>query len=139
MIRCVFDTNAILSALLFSRSVPRQALRWALQHGAILMSIPLSEEMDDVLSRPRFDRYISRQERDEFLQALLDESELIEIVEPIRICRDSKDDKILELAVSGNAEYIVTGDADLLALNPFRGIAIIAPAEFLRVNTMRRK
>ena len=134
MIRCVFDTNALLSALLFNRSVPQQALLWALQHGVILMSITLSEELGDVLSRPRFDRYISRQERDEFLQALLDDSELVEIVEPIRICRDPKDDKILELAVSGNAEYIVTGDADLLALNPFRGIAIIAPAEFLRVN-----
>lgn len=105
----------------------------ALQHGVILMSITLSEELDDVLGRPRFDRYISRQERDEFLQALLDESELVEIVEPIRICRDPKDDKILELAVIGNTEYVVTGDADLLALNPFRGIAIIAPAEFLRV------
>ena len=134
MIRCVFDTNALLSALLFNRSVPRQALLWALQHGVILMSITLSEELGDVLSRPRFDRYISRQERDEFLQALLDESEVVEIVERIRICRDPKDYKILELAVSGNAEYIVTGDADLLTLNPFRGIAIVAPAEFLRAN-----
>ena len=134
MIRCAFDTNALLRALLFSRSVPRQALLWALQHGVILMSITLSEELGDVLGRPRFDRYLSRQERDEFLRALLDESELVEIVEPIRICRDPKDDKILELAVSGNAAYIVTGDADLLALNPFRAIAIISPAEFLRVN-----
>lgn len=48
----------------------------------------------------------------------------------IRACRDPKDDKFLELAVSGNADVIVTGDKDLLALHPFRGIAILTPLDF---------
>ena len=132
MLRCVFDTNAIVSALLFNDSIPRRALFLVLNHGKLLISTESSEELQDVLSRTRFDRYISREERDEFLRALVRESELVEIIEPVRICRDPKDDKILELAVNGNAAYLVTGDEDLLALNPFRGIEIVRPAEFLR-------
>jgi predicted nucleic acid-binding protein len=58
-------------------------------------------------------------------------SELIEIKESITICRDSKDDKFLELAISGNADFIITGDQDLLVLNPFRNIEVITANEFL--------
>ena len=47
------------------------------------------------------------------------------------MCRDPDDDKFLELAVSGNADYLVSGDDDLLALHPFREIPILRPAEFL--------
>jgi uncharacterized protein len=66
-----------------------------------------------------------------FLVGLLKETELIDTTEPIAICRDPKDDKFLELAIDGNADYIVTGDADLLVLHPFRGIQILKPKDFL--------
>lgn len=131
--RCVFDTNTVVSALLFPRSVPRQALSRALHVGTLLMSQAVSEELDDVLSRPRFERYVTRQERAAFLRDLLRMAISVPITEPVRACRDPKDDKILELAVNGNAGYIVTGDDDLLAMNPFRGTAIVRPAEFLTV------
>lgn len=52
-------------------------------------------------------------------------------LEQIEECRDPKDNKILEVAVEGKADVIVTGDKDLLVLHPFRGIPIIGPAEFL--------
>ena len=85
-----------------------------------------------MLSRDRFDRYVSRQERDEFLESLIEESDLIEITELVQACRDPQDDRVLELAINRNATYIVTGDADLLLLNPFRGLKIVTPAEFLK-------
>ena len=132
MTRSVFDTNTIVSALLFNDSVPGRAMIRALAQGTILISIALAQELQDVLNRHRFDRYVSRDERDEFLRALIREAELVEITESVEVCRDPKDDKILELAVSGNADWVVTGDNDLLILNPFRGVAIITPAEFLR-------
>ncbi len=131
--RCVFDTNAVVSALLFSRSVPRQALSRALHIGTLLMSQALSGELDEVLDRPRFDRYVTRQQRAAFLRNLLRMAMSVPITETVRACRDPKDDKILELAVNGNANYIITGDDDLLVMNPFRGIAIIGPAEFLEI------
>ena len=89
-------------------------------------------ELSDVLAREKFNRYVSVDYRDAFLESLIRESVLVEITESVRVCRDPKDDQILELAVSANATFIVTGDADLLALNPFRGVRIATPAEFLK-------
>jgi putative PIN family toxin of toxin-antitoxin system len=63
-----------------------------------------------------------------WLEDVLAAAELVPITERIAACRDPKDDKFLELAVNGHADLIVSGDADLLALNPFRGIPIITPA-----------
>lgn len=95
------------------------------------MSAALSDELNRILEQDRFDRYVSRGQREHFLELLVRESEHIEIFETIQVCRDPKDDRILELAVNGDATYIVTGDADLLVLNPFGGIEILRPVEFL--------
>ena len=59
-------------------------------------------------------------------------AELVGIAERITVCRDPKDNKFLELAVNGHADMIVSGDADLLALNPFREIPIVTPATFVQ-------
>ena len=109
MTRTVFDTDAIVSALLFNDSPRGRALIQALDTGTILVSAALSEELQDVLNRPRFDRYVTRDERDEFLMAFMREAELVEITEMVEACRDPMDDQILELAVSGDADCIVTG------------------------------
>ena len=113
--------------------MPRRAIELALIKGTILISTALSEEMNRVIVQDRFDRYVSRRQRERFLELLIRESEHIEIAESIQVCRDPKDDRVLELAVCGNAAYIVTGDADLLVLNPFRGIGVLRPADFLEL------
>ena len=94
---------------------------------------PLMRELHDVVSRPKFDRYVTPSERERFLGLLLRDAHLVEITETIRACRDPKDDRVLELAVCGRADWIVTGDADLLVLDPFRGIRIVKPTDFLGV------
>ena len=88
-------------------------------------------ELVDVLARPKFDRYISVEERQGFLLQIGNVAELVSIWRPIRACRDPRDDKFLELAVNGTADTILTGDADLLALHPFYKIDILTPAEWL--------
>ena len=135
MSRYVFDTNAIVSALLFNDSVPATAFSKALTEGTILASISLVEELRDVLARPRFDAYVSYPERIAFLQAFVAETELVTVNEAIQVCRDPKDDRVLEAAVNGQAEFIVTGDSDLLVHNPFRGIAILPPAQFIDLSS----
>lgn len=105
----------------------------ALSINTVLMSQELADELNDVLSRAGFDRYTDRENREEFLQDLVRQAESVEITVPVRACRDPNDDKILELATNGDADYIVTGDDDLLVMNPFRNIAIITPAEFLAI------
>ncbi len=131
MTRVVFDTSAIVSAALFNQSVPGRAFLRALGRATILVSDPLIRELADVLGRDKFAPYVSVEERDELIESLVRESRTIEISEFVRECRDPNDDQILEVAVNGRAEYIVTGDADLLSMDPFRGIRIVTPAEFL--------
>jgi len=132
-IRYVFDTNVIVSAVLFNTSVPGHAFARSLENGTILSSQSLVEELNDVLGREKFDHYVSSKEREKFLGSLIRESELVEITESIQACRDPKDNRFLELAVNGSASFIVTGDSDLLVLNPFRGIEIVTPAKLLEL------
>lgn len=134
MNRIVIDTNVIISAILFQNSNPAKAVNFANQFGKIILSETIFREMQNTLSRSKFDRYLSLDNRRQILSQLLLDSELIEITETITICRDSKDNKFLELAVSGNANFIITGDQDLLVLNPFRGIQIITVNEFLKLD-----
>lgn len=127
----VFDTSAIVSALLFEQSVPGRAFYAALEHGQILVSQEALEELRDVLSRRKFDRYLDQEDRDDFLAKLVREATLVEVSEEIHDCRDARDNKFLELAVAGHARCLVSGDNDLLVLSPFRGIPILTPARFL--------
>ncbi len=130
-IQTVFDTGVVVSAVLLPRSVPRQAFDAAAARGKLLVSEATVAELDDVLRRPKFNKYLSEQLRLEFLAALIQQAEEVAVTEVITACRDPKDNKFLELAVSGAATHIVTGDGDLLDLHPFRNIAVVTPQTFL--------
>lgn len=132
--RFVFDTNVILSAVLLPRSVPRQAFDKANREGALLVSDEVIDELNDVLRRDDFEKYVSEALRVEFLTAVLRDAELVQITETVEASRDPRDDKFLSLAMSGKADCIVSGDKDLLVLHPFREISIMLPAEFLKRN-----
>ncbi len=127
----VLDTNVIVSAVLSPRSVPRQAFDLAFLRGTVLVSDSILVELDNVLRRPKFERYISAERRLQFLAKFVEDAIIVEVMEVVTDCRDAKDNKFLELAVSGDAKCIVTGDADLLVLDPFRGISIITPQAFV--------
>lgn len=131
--RCVFDTNVLVSALLLSDSKPRQALDRALREGKVLLSFAALAELYEVLSKRKFRRYIDEIDIRSFLAALTRETQWVDVDAQITVCRDPDDNKFLELAVSGRATHIVTGDADLLVLNPLRGIQILPPHSFLEL------
>ncbi len=129
--RFVFDTSTVVSAVLFEQAKPSQALRRALKLGHVLSSLPTLTELAEVLDREKFDRYVTQEEREEFLEGFIDRTLEIEPVEEIQACRDPKDDKFLELAVAGEARCIVSSDNDLVEMQTFRGIPIMTPAAFL--------
>ena len=79
-------------------------------NGEVLLSLDLLEELNEVLGRKKFNKYVTHEEREEFLEALIERAVLIEIVENIQEWRDPKDDKVLELALNAEAQYIITGD-----------------------------
>jgi putative PIN family toxin of toxin-antitoxin system len=130
-IRAVIDTGVAISAVLLPRSVPRQAFDLAAGQGRLLVSAATVAELDDVFRRPKFNKYLREEERLEFLAALVREAEVVDVTAVITDCRDPKDNMFLELAVSGKASHILSGDADLLVLHPFREIAILTPQAFL--------
>jgi putative PIN family toxin of toxin-antitoxin system len=130
-LRCVFDTNVLVSALLKPQSKPRQALELAARRGKILLSFATLAELNEVLTRKWLRQFVSEEIVRSFLAGLTLDAELVDVDTRIVACRDPKDDKFLELGVSGKATYIVTGDSDLLTLNQFRGIQIISPNTFL--------
>lgn len=130
-LRIVIDANVAVSAVLLRQSTPRQALDSALANGKLLISSATITELDEVLRRPKFNRYIAELERLEFLAALVLAAEQVDIVERVAVCRDVRDDKYLELAINGQATHIISGDEDLLVQHPFRGIAVLTPQVFL--------
>ena len=131
--RCVFDTNVLVSALLLPNSKPRQSLDLALKKGKVLAGFAVLAEIYEVLNRKQFRRYVDEDDVRSFLAALTRETEYVDVDQSIKACRDPKDDKFLELAVSGRADYIISGDSDLLSLNPFRSVQIVPPHTFLKL------
>jgi uncharacterized protein len=133
--RLVIDANVIVSSVLSAQGKSRQAFDLAIATGIVLMSDDVFAELSEVLLRPKFDRYSNRTKREAFLDELLGLVEFVEITDQIDECRDVKDNKYLELAVSGAADLILTGDEDLLVLHPFRQISIVRIQTFL-LNTI---
>jgi uncharacterized protein len=130
--RIVVDSSALIRRLLFPACAPGLAVRKIVECAQLLVSEPSLIELADVLSRAKFDPYVSHAERRQFLRLLLGVAEMVPSTYRIQACRDPKDDMVLELAINGRADLLVTRDKNLLVLNPFRNIPIITPASYLR-------
>ena len=129
--RFVADTNVLVSRLVVRNSIPAQAVLHATSHGKLIVSTEILDELESVLSRPKFDVYLKLSERLAFFDILRLTALTIESVTPLAVCRDPKDDKFLALALTGQADFILSGDQDLLSLHPFRGIDILTPRQYL--------
>ncbi len=134
--RVVVDTNILVRALIRPQGTVGPVLLH-LRRGdyTLLYSDATLEELIDVLNRPRIrDKYgLSEVDIRTVVALILMRGEYIVPRETIHACRDPHDNKFLEVAVSGQADVIVSGDEDLLVLSPFRGIPIISPREFLDI------
>lgn len=131
--RIVVDTNVLASRLLVPRSVPAGAVRRVVGRGTLLASEETMVEFARVLARPKFDAYVTVDERQRFLRLLGGLVEMVPILHRVQVCRDPKDDKFLEVAVNGEAGVIGSGDPDLVNMASFRGIPIVTPAAYLAV------
>ena len=129
--RVVFDTNVLISAALLPQRAPRAALDAVRTASDVLLfSDETFQELRTRILRRKFDRYVSRSGRLLFLAQIEAVSEWVSIVGVKLGCRDPADDKLLETALMGQADRLVTGDRDLLSMSPFQGIPIVRPAEF---------
>ena len=129
--RVVVDTNVLVSAALKDKSLPGIAVHRAAQCGTLIKSHATEWQALEFLARPYLASLIPSPSLG-WITQLLQKAELVGIIESISECRDPTDDKFLELAVNGHADFIISGDADLLVLNPFRSIPILSPATFVQ-------
>jgi putative PIN family toxin of toxin-antitoxin system len=127
----VIDTNVLVSSILIKKSSSDATLKKVRNLGNLLFSEATFHELQTTLSRSKFDKYVSLQVRSEFIFRLRLESKLVEIIERVYLCRDEKDNKFLEVAINGKADYLITGDNDLLVLRPFQDVKIMTINEFL--------
>ena len=128
--RLVLDTNVLVSVILAPSSLPAMVLNWGEDNGVILYSDETLMEVLSVLQRPKFHKYIDS-EAIEGLSIRINCSWFrVPVLRKVKLCRDPKDDKFLELALNGEASYLITGDNDLLVLDPFYNISVINPRSF---------
>ena len=125
----IFDTNILVSAALLSGSQADLCVRTVLSRKLpLIFSTATYDELAIVLMRPKLDCYVSRRTRETLLRTWRKASMMFPdaaLREKVRDCRDPDDDKFLELALASGARAIVTGDADLLVLDPWCGICIV--------------
>jgi putative PIN family toxin of toxin-antitoxin system len=133
--RLVLDTNVLVSAILSPNSISAKVLNWGEDNGTILYSTDTLTEILSVLKRSKFAKYIDPEDIDGLSIRIKTAWIFIEILNQVKLCRDAKDDKFIDLALNGNASHLITGDNDLLVLHPIQNISIINPRTFWEVIT----
>ena len=129
-IRVVIDTNLYISFLLKGDSVPGAVVRHCLKNDTILISPALQKELYLKLIMSKFDHYVSQEIRPEFFEALMDVVTVLEPESKLSVATDEADNRLLELAVEGRADAIITGDRDLLVHHPYHNVEILRARVF---------
>jgi putative PIN family toxin of toxin-antitoxin system len=129
--RLVLDTNVLVSAILSPVSIAAKILNWGEDNGVILYSTATLSEVLSVLGRSKFSKYIDPVDIDGLSIRIKTAWLFVEILNQVQLCRDLKDDKFIDLALNGDASHLITGDSDLLVLNPIENTSVINPRTFL--------
>ncbi len=124
VVRVVIDTNIWISFLI-GKSLLGLTDALVNNRVQVLFSDELFAELFEVLQRPKFKKYFSNTSVEQLLVLLNEKIVWIAVDDKFTDCRDAKDNFLLNISVSGQANYLITGDADLLVLNPFHGVDII--------------
>jgi putative PIN family toxin of toxin-antitoxin system len=127
----VFDASTLVSATFRRDSIPARAVRHALRSDRVAVSEAAMAELLDVLHRPGLARFLDPEQRAELIGQLFALGAAFAPRVRVTDCRDAKDNKYLELALASGADAIVSSDADLLVLHPWRGVRLLRPADYL--------
>ena len=129
-LRCVLDTNVLISAGISPHGTPRRVLQWVIEHGVLLASKEtLNEFASRFIMRDKFDRYASKEARKQFVAITSAAAEVVPITTRVRISRDPDDDMFIALAVDAQADFIITGNTKHFPAKHQR-IAVVTPAQF---------
>jgi uncharacterized protein len=133
-VRAVLDPNVLVSAVISQAGPPRQILTaWIANRFELIASPTLLEELGDVLGRPKFRRYVNPAVVTEFIDGLSEDAVIVkDPPEPLRVSPDPDDDYLIALARAAGADYIVSGDRDLLDVTD-PDPPVLTPRQFLDI------
>ena len=132
-LRVVVDTNVLLSFLIKRNSVPGVVVQHVLEHHRLLISSPVIEELASKCRKGKFRSYFTLEEGAEFVELLERVGGLVPIRTGVVACRDAKDNMFLDLALSGRADLLISGDKDLSDMKGLGGTAILPPKQCMRL------
>ena len=128
--RIIIDTNLLISFLITKNFTRLDEIIFS-KKCVLIFSQELLEEFLTVAKRPKFRRFFSSSEIEEILETIQEYAEFIEVTSKTEVCKDPKDNFLLSLSLDGNADFLLTGDNDLLILTKFRKTSIVTISDFL--------
>ena len=128
-VKCVVDTNVLISAAL-TKGAPFRIVEHLIKNNALIFSKETISELSSRITKPKFDKYVSAEDHEAYVNNLILSADLVIIDNLIQGCRYRDDDKFLETAVKGDAQFIISGDQDLLTMHRFEGIDIVTVQVF---------
>ncbi len=135
--KAVLDTNVVVSGIIKEEGPAGQILRLLFQDRKFISitSLDILAEIREVLPRPKIRKYHgwTNEQLDAFVTFLYAQSVVTEGKLAVKIARDPQDDKLLACATEGTADYLVSGDEDLLQIKVYEGTQIVSPADFLDI------
>ena len=128
-VKCVVDTNVLISAAL-SKGAPFRIVEHLIKNNALIFSKETISELSSRITQPKFEKYVSAEDREAYVNNLILSADLVIIDNLIQGCRDRDDEKFLETAMKSDAQFINSGDQYLLTMHRFEGIDIVTVQEF---------
>lgn len=139
-LKLVVDTNVLISAALSTQGAPAQLMRRLLGQHTLVFSQPTFDELHTRLYRPKFDRYITLEQRQRLLHDFNACAHWVDLAPYPAYCRDPDDDKFIATALQAQARWLISGDKDLLATQACEGLHVQTPAQALdQLNQLERR
>jgi hypothetical protein len=137
-LRIIIDTNLWISYLLSKKLDQLDELLFS-NKCQLLFSLELMQEIEATIKKPKLQRYFDETSLEEMLITFEPIIDLVSVKSNVKVCRDSKDDFLLALAKDGKADYLLTGDKDLLEIKSFGKTIILTISEFIKSNSQTKK
>jgi putative PIN family toxin of toxin-antitoxin system len=129
--RIIIDTNLWISFLITKDFAKLDQIIFS-RLGILIFSQELLTEFLEVARRPKFRRFFSLADIEEILETINEYAAFVKVYTKVEVCRDLKDNFLLSLAIDGNADFLLTGDKDLLIQRRFGETTIITISDFLK-------
>lgn len=131
-LKVILDTNLWISFLITQNYSQLDEIIFE-KKCTLIFSEELLEEFFSVIKRPKFRKFFSQEDMEDLIETIQEFAEFVEVKSSVSVCRDEKDNFLLSLSKDSKADFLITGDKDLLDLKDFESTKIVMIADFLKI------